>query len=249
MDGTSFLIEYIAFRAEKIYLQFPYMDFIAALIEHFILKYSYLAVFSVLLWCGVGFPMPEDIILISGGFLVYKDTANLYWMALVALSGVMIGDIIIYYIGRKFGPDIINHRRFKKILSEKRLMKIEKLFNRYGTNIVFFGRFTAFVRTPIFLSCGALGLRLSTFLIYDFIAALVSIPFFILIGFYFGKEIERATKYIHDARLLILALILMAVFYILRMKRAKPKKNKGLKKKHQLSINSSKKHEENLNAL
>jgi len=201
------------------------MDFIF----NYINEFSYLAVFVLLIWCGLGFPLPEDIILITAGYLVYKDSANLYIIALVALVGVLGGDLIIYYAGKKFGLDILNHKKFKLILSERRLVKIEKMFNRYGTPIIFFGRFTAFVRTPIYLSTGALGINLSTFIFYDFIAALFSIPFFIMLGFYFGEQIERAVHFARNAEYLFIAAVLIVLLYVIRYARRKKKAKAQIK--------------------
>jgi len=196
--------------------------------EHLILQYSqhfgYVGIFVFLLWCGVGFPLPEDVILITAGFLVYEEILTFHWTILVAIAGVLIGDIFIFYIGKKFGLDVLNHRRFRKILSEKRLVMIEKLFNRYGTPIVFIGRFTAFIRAPIFLSSGALGVRFSTFLFYDSLAAIISVPFFVWVGYYFGEEIEIGVRCIRQAEYLITAGILFAVLYLIRIHRNRKKR-------------------------
>lgn len=177
---------------------------------------SYLTVFVLLIWCGVGFPLPEDIILITAGYMVFKDSANLYVMTLVAFVGVLAGDIFIYYVGRKFGLDIITHKRFRRILNEAKLVKIEKMFNRYGTSIVFFGRFLAFLRAPVYLSSGALGVRFSTFVFYDFMASLVSIPLIIMIGYYFGEYVEIAFSYVRKAEYLVIVLVLIGLLFVIR---------------------------------
>ena len=41
----------------------------AALLESFFLQYGYAAVFAVLIACGFGVPIPEDITLVTGGII------------------------------------------------------------------------------------------------------------------------------------------------------------------------------------
>ena len=59
--------------------------------------YAYLAVFGMLLACGLGLPLPEDITLVAGGYTVYLaqlkhlDGPYLLPMIVVGLCGVMCG--------------------------------------------------------------------------------------------------------------------------------------------------------------
>ena len=216
----------VAFRGKRIYLSMLKMD----IVIHYIQEFTYIGMFIFLIWCGIGFPLPEDVIIIAAGFLVYEEVTNLYFTIVVCLVGVMIGDLIIYYLGKKFGLDVMNHRRFRRILTEKRLVRIEKLFNRYGNSIVFFTRFFAFVRAPLFLSAGALGVRLTTFLFYDFLAALVSVPLMVMIGFYFGEEIEVGVQHVRQAEYLITAGALIFILYvIIRWRRSRQERLETLK--------------------
>jgi membrane protein DedA with SNARE-associated domain len=193
-------------------------------IIHYSEQFGYIAIFVFLIWCGIGFPLPEDVILIAAGFLIYEEITTVHWTLAVTFTGVILGDIFIYSVGKKFGLDILNHRRFRKILSEKRLVFIEKLFNRYGASIIFFTRFIAFIRAPVYLSAGALGVRFTTFIFYDIIAAALSIPIFVWVGYYFGEEIELAIRYVRDAEYLIIAFALLFVLYIIRLRRNRLKK-------------------------
>ena len=208
------------------------------IIIHYTQEFTYIAIFVFLIWCGIGFPLPEDAILIAAGFLVFKEISNLYFTLLVCFLGVMGGDIIIYYAGRKFGLDILKHKRFRRILPEKRLVKIEKMFNRYGTSIVFFARFTAFIRAPLYLSAGALGVRFLTFLFYDFLAAVISIPLVFSVGYYFGEEIEIAVKHVKQIEYLVTVILLAVVFFIIRWHRNRKTAEKRAMEEEALRENS-----------
>lgn len=57
--------------------------------------WSYAVVFGVLLACGLGAPLPEDVSLILGGFLVQQGKADLLVMMAVGYFGIIIGDSTI----------------------------------------------------------------------------------------------------------------------------------------------------------
>ena len=67
---------------------------------------AYGSVFAILVACGLGVPLPEDISLILGGFLVYEGAAQLHWMMLTGFLGILVGDSLIYLAGRKLGSKV-----------------------------------------------------------------------------------------------------------------------------------------------
>ena len=50
--------------------------------------FAYVTVFGVLVACGLGVPLPEDISLILGGFLAHKGAASLPVMMLIGFAGI-----------------------------------------------------------------------------------------------------------------------------------------------------------------
>src|SRR5208283_3534046 len=53
------------------------------------LRQRYARLFLVLILCGLGLPVPEDLALLAGGFMVYRGTTAYPWTLLVALVGVV----------------------------------------------------------------------------------------------------------------------------------------------------------------
>ena len=90
----------------------------------FFTDYGYMAVFGILILCGFGLPVPEDITLVSGGVIAGLDLANPHTMVIVGLAGVLIGDSTMFIAGRVFGYRIQRIRTFRKILSPRRSKKV-----------------------------------------------------------------------------------------------------------------------------
>ena len=55
--------------------------------------HSLIVVFLILLACGFGLPMPEDIILITSGILASHGVVQLHQAQLVCFAGVLIGTV------------------------------------------------------------------------------------------------------------------------------------------------------------
>ena len=63
----------------------------------------YLLVFGILLACGLGLPVPEDVTLFSAGIMAYYGVSDLLLMILISLVGVLIGDSFMFFLGAKYG--------------------------------------------------------------------------------------------------------------------------------------------------
>jgi len=104
--------------------------------------------------------------------------------------GVMIGDSIIFFAGRFLGGRLRTSRRFQRMLPTAKQVKVEALFERYGSAVLFLGRFLPGVRAPIFFSAGSMRVRYLKFFLFDGLAALVSVPFFVWLGHWLWFEFQ-----------------------------------------------------------
>lgn len=152
----------------------------------------YAVVFGVLLACGLGIPLPEDISLIFGGFLVFEQQAALPLMMLTGYLGIILGDSMIFYFGRRIGSKVGAHPGgfFSRIVTPQKRARVEGLFNRHGEKIVMIARFLPGVRAVTYFTAGSVGMRYSHFVFFDSVAALGSAPLFVYLGFRFGGQLE-----------------------------------------------------------
>ncbi len=156
---------------------------------------AYAIIFGILVACGLGLPLPEDIPLVAAGYLVWDDTLTWFGALAVTLLGVLIGDSVLFWIGSKFGMRLLDPRRKKPFFPPDRVRRVKAYFRKYGYKIIFFARFVAGFRAVAFFMAGAMKMPYRTFIIYDGLAALLSVPIWIGLGFglghYFGDEIGR----------------------------------------------------------
>ena len=172
-------------------------------------------VFLILLSCGLGFPVPEDITLFVAGLLCYYGAADPVLMILVAFVGVLLGDSIIYGLGYRYGRKLTNQWVFKKLLPAHRLHLVQEKLHKKGNRLIFAARFMPGLRAPIYFSAGTLHFPLKFFLLYDGMAALISVPSIIYAVFYFGAEVDYVIRMIkkieHGIVFLILSIVLVLI--------------------------------------
>ncbi|WP_242392863.1 DedA family protein [Anaeromyxobacter oryzisoli] len=176
------------------------------------LHIGYGFVFAMLVLCGFGLPLPEDVILVTGGVLAWLeasrqlglDTASvslmlgdpgLLAMMFVGLVGIVTGDSVIFFAGRKFGVRVADFRPLRRVITPEKLEKVEKLMRRRGNVVVVIARYLPGIRAPTYFTAGHARLPYWEFLVFDAAAALVSAPLWVCIGFYFGSNIEDAARF------------------------------------------------------
>ena len=158
------------------------------LLETFFQQFGYAAVFFVLVVCGFGIPIPEDVTLVAGGVISGLGYTNVHIMFFVGMAGVLVGDGLMFVLGRIYGTQILRFRPIAKLMPPKRYAQVQQQFDKHGNRVLFVARFIPGLRSPIFLTAGMSGkVSFWQWLIMDGLAALISVPIWIYLGD-FGAE-------------------------------------------------------------
>lgn len=157
----------------------------------------YAALFVLLLLCGVGNPIPEDLVLMTAGYLAFSGQVKLVPMLIVCYVGVICGDLLLYQLGYHYGQKIIDHPRLMRLAPPARVARIRHNFERWGKWSIGLARFLPGLRAPTFLMSGVMRIRFRTFTLLDGIGGLFSVPLFVGLGFVFGGNLDGLR---HDIR-------------------------------------------------
>ena len=176
----------------------------------------YLAIFGILMLAGFGLPLPEDIPLMIGGYLCGQTQGqpHLWIMIPVCMLAILGADSMIFYGGKRWGQSLHRHWLMKRIVGGRNLARARVLFNRHGAKFVFFARFLPGVRTPAFFTAGTFKMSYAKFLLWDGSAALLSVPWVIVLAYYFSGELEQVRDAISKGKTFgfIALAIIIAVF-------------------------------------
>jgi membrane protein DedA with SNARE-associated domain len=187
----------------------------------------YYTLSGILLLCGLGLPIPEDISLISAGYMAHKGVVNVHTVFLVCLCSVLAGDTLAFVLGTFFGGRVLGNRYFQRVFTPKKQLRVRAYFRKYGSKVIFVGRFLPGLRFSIFFSAGTLGVRTATFLVYDTMAALLSVPTLIYLAWLFGENIDKVASWARRSEYGILfavsaAVLLLALRAWRRSRRRRP---------------------------
>ncbi len=180
---------------------------------------AYIGIFTMLILCGMGLPVPEESILIAGGYLAGSGVLNNYISIALCFLGVLGGDYVLFMVGRRWGVGALGNRYLRWVFTPRRLVRVRKHFRRHGDKTVFAARFFSGLRVATFLTAGMMKMKSGTFLVIDALAALISVPLFYLLGFFLHDHIEslfRAVKDFNHLLLLLVLLILLGYLMVYR---------------------------------
>ena len=179
--------------------------------------------FLTLLACGFGLPVPEDVVLVAAGFLGAQTGVHPVMTCILMYAGILIGDFMIFVVGTRFGPRILNSRLGRWIMGEDRQAKAQELFHKYGNSVILVARFLPGLRAPTYLTAGMLRYSTWKFLFYDGLAALLSAPVFVWLGHWaygrYAENFDMIKSQVGRAKLVVIIvglLIAAMAFLILR---------------------------------
>ena len=181
----------------------------------FFTDYGYFAVLFVLIICGFGVPIPEDITLVSGGVISGLGYANVHVMLLVSFFGVLLGDSTMYWLGRIYGVKILRFRPIRRFLTVERLRLVRNKFDQYGNRVLFIARFLPGLRAPIYMVAG-ITRRVSfiRFLLLDLFASIISVPIWIYLGDFGASNLDWLHEQIKKGQSVIYILVAVLVIFV-----------------------------------
>jgi membrane protein DedA with SNARE-associated domain len=190
---------------------------------HWIKTYGYLGVFSSLMLGMFGLPIPEETILASVGFLIFKGYLHPVPTLLTAFLGSVCGITVTYLVGRTLGmPLVEKYGKYLRITPE-RLAHAHQWFEQYGKWSLFGGYFLPGVRHLTAFSAGVSGLEYRYFAPFAYSGGLLFVAAFLSLGYMVGDEWHKILPRLHAYLWMLAAavIVLGAVsFLVYRFRRS-----------------------------
>ena len=186
---------------------------------------SYLGIVVFLALTGIGLPIPEEVPIVAAGVASRAQALHWYYALPACLVGALLGDSLMYAIGRFFGAKVLKeHPWWSGFLTPEREQTIEALINKHGIKAFFVARFLVGLRSPFYLTAGILRVKYRWFLFADFICASVVIGGFFGLAYLFGDRITGLIQSIErgfTVVAILVALVALAViaFFSFRKRR------------------------------
>jgi membrane protein DedA with SNARE-associated domain len=166
----------------------------------------------------LGFVFPGETAAILGGVVASKGGVSVAGITVTVVACAIVGDSVGYWVGDKWGPWLLQLRPLRK--RQRGLEAALVQLRRRGALAVFLGRFTAFLRAVIPGLAGLSKMRYRIFLPANAVGGMVWGTLYVLLGYFVGQRVEKATGYASDV-LLGLIVVVIVVMVIRHRRKAK----------------------------
>ena len=142
---------------------------------HFVESFQnhfYIGLFILLLIDTIGLPIPSELPLLYGGYLIWQHKISIVPAAFIAAAGALVGSMIAYTVSRSVGRAVVLHWGRKVLITEEHLHRSEKWFEKRGPAAVFICRMIPLARTLISIPAGIAEMEPVRFGIYSFAGSL-----------------------------------------------------------------------------
>ena len=198
--------------------------YVITLITSTILKIQYPGIFVLMMLEGMLLPIPSEVVMVFGGYLLYENELPPYSLApafaillIVGTVGNLVGALLAYLIGDKGGAEFVKLYGKKIGISEKTIDRVNIWFNKYGEVSVFVTRLVPVFRTFISIPAGLGRMKISKFISFTLIGMVIWDTILIYIGYTLGtrwNSILGISNNLTYAALAAAAIVLVVIYYM-----------------------------------
>ncbi|MCI0343240.1 MAG: DedA family protein [Planctomycetales bacterium] len=174
----------------------------------------YLTYFGVLVACGLGLPIPEEVTLIGAGYASYLGKTDVLLSIAVCSAGILAGDTCLFVLGRLFGLPLTRRWPFRRHLTPERIERLRAAYARYGARLIFLVRVVPVVRAVAHFTAGTLRFRYGTFAAMDGLGIVLTVPVSVWLAYTFGSQIDDVTRWIQRGNLTVTAVAALALLVL-----------------------------------
>ncbi|MEW6659376.1 MAG: DedA family protein [Thermodesulfobacteriota bacterium] len=187
-------------------------------IPQFLSHYGYLGIFLLLMVGIVGLPIPDEIILMFAGYLIFKGSFQPVPTAATALLGTFCGITVSYSLGRSAGFYFLQKYGHYLHISLARLARTQAWFHRVGKWAIFFGYFIMGVRHLAALTAGASRMRFRVFALFAYSGGFLWTLSYVYLGYFLGEELPKLSPELRLGFLIATGIVILSIsaFFICR---------------------------------
>jgi membrane protein DedA with SNARE-associated domain len=187
-------------------------------LSYYVLQFSYLGIF---LWFSIIeqlTPIPEEVYLMTAGYIAVHAGMNIFLCGIAALTGLLTTDNLLFYLalkGNKFSQKLlckINHEL---------LDKIKNKLQKKATLTIFIGALVPKLRFFNPLIAGSINIKFKIFFFANALATLLYVAAYMCIGILFHNQLNYILKklaYVQHGIFLVV-MVAIAIFIAVKMKK------------------------------
>ncbi len=132
---------------------------------------GYLGILGLMAIESACIPLPSEVVMPFGGYLVSTGRLDLWLVATAGALGCTLGSVLAYEAGRHGGRPFVERYGRWLLLTTHDVDRAERFFGRYGGAAVIVGRLLPGIRSFIALPAGIARMPLVRFHLYTFVVS------------------------------------------------------------------------------
>jgi membrane protein DedA with SNARE-associated domain len=189
--------------------QFPSIAPYIKAVLPYVHQYGYWALFFAIFLEDFGLPMPGESTLIVCSLFAALGELNLALVGFIGFLGAVMGDNTGFFIGHYGGRKVLVKWGKYVFLTEQRLKKLERYFEKRGGIIVAVARFIQGLRQFNGIIAGISKMRWKKFVLYNLLGAALWVGLWISAANILGSQKESLAGFIKKAEYILPAVFLM----------------------------------------
>ena len=159
----------------------------------------------------VGLIIPGSTIVVLAGFLVLHGKCTLLLLMLVTTAGALLGDLLSFWLGYRYGTKLLKIRSFQKHHSI--VKRAEHFFVEHGGKSIFFARFIGPIRGITPFIAGLAGMASKSFSGYTLISAILWGICYPSLGYLGGSSWQHAQSLAAKFGLAIIVIFIATIIH------------------------------------
>ncbi|WP_462413105.1 DedA family protein [Neobacillus sp. Marseille-QA0830] len=181
------------------------MHHLAGLIGH----YGYFGITLALIGGMIGLPIPDEVLLTYVGYNVYTGNMSFLLSLLFSVIGAFGGITFSYLLGFKLGLPFLHKFGPKLHLTEERINRTHKLFEKMGPILLFVGYFIPGIRHIAAYLAGINSYSYKKFALFAYSGAISWCFTFITAGRLLGENWIHVTGYLSKYSIYLFFVLLL----------------------------------------
>lgn len=176
-------------------------------IIQFLSQYGYMILLPLMIIEG-------PIVTIIGAFLASLGIFDLWIIFVLSVVGDLIGDLLFYGAGYKWGMTFVNRVGKYIGVTKKLVLRLEEFFVLHGGKMILMVKATTGLCGATFVAAGIVKMPIERFILFSFLGGVLWSGSLVAMGYFFGYLYERIAQYITYAGWAILGIAVIAIILI-----------------------------------
>jgi membrane protein DedA with SNARE-associated domain/membrane-associated phospholipid phosphatase len=175
----------------------------------------------------VGLVAPGETVVIAGGVIAGEGEIELGPLIGLVWVCAVLGDTTSFFVGRKLGRRFLLRHGSGLKITEQRLERVERYFERHGGKTIIIGRFIGLVRALAPFIAGSSGLAYRRFLPYSVVGTGLWASLFTVLGYVFYRSFDRVAGIAGQATLAFAFLVGIVVGAVVAYRRLRDEEQRA----------------------